>query len=142
LNEIKQREQFRPVALIGLEEDAAKWFNCDQPSPFMLYKKLVTTVALAAVTHINRTARIQTVSTETNNRFHKLLVAFKMRTGFGVLCNTSLNFKGKGFINNIYDLSAYTIEHELDGFVIEGQCFMLRSSPNHQRYKRMKNTVN
>ncbi len=142
LNEIKQREQFRPIAPVCLEEDAAKWFSCDQPSPFMLYTKLVTSDALAAVTHINRTARIQTVSSETNNHLHELLIAFKKRTGFGVLCNTSLNFKGKGFINNISDLSAYTIEHKLDGFVIEGRCYMLRSSPNYQRYKRMKNTVN
>jgi predicted NodU family carbamoyl transferase len=142
LNEIKQREQFRPIAPVCLEEDAAKWFSCNQPSPFMLYTKLVTTDALAAVTHVNRTARIQTVSLKTNNNLHELLVAFKKRTGFGVLCNTSLNFKGKGFINNIIDLSAYTIEHQLDGFVIEGRCYMLKSSPNYQRYIRIKNTVN
>lgn len=142
LNEIKQREQFRPIAPVCLEDDAAKWFSCDQPSPFMLYTKLVTTEALAAVTHVNRTARIQTVSSETNNHLHELLVAFKKRTGFGVLCNTSLNFKGKGFINNTSDLSVYTIEHKLDGFVINERCCMLKSSPNYQAYKRMKNTAN
>jgi len=142
LNEIKQREQFRPIAPVCLEEDATKWFNCNHPSPFMLYSKLVTTDALAAVTHVNRTARIQTVSLKSNKNLHELLVAFKKHTGFGVLCNTSLNFKGKGFINNISDLSKYTIEHQLDGFVIEGRCFMLKSSPNYQRYLRERNTVN
>ncbi|MEX0719046.1 MAG: carbamoyltransferase C-terminal domain-containing protein [Candidatus Paceibacterota bacterium] len=96
----------------------------------MLYTKLVSTDALAAVRHVNRTARIQAVSSETNNHLFELLVAFKKRTGFGVLCNTSLNFKGKGFVNNISDLSAYTLEHKLDGFVIEGRCYMLKSSQN------------
>ena len=134
LNEIKQREQFRPIAPICLEEDAASWFNCDHPSPFMLYTKIVSTDALPAVTHVNRTARIQTVSCETNSRLYELLVAFKARTGYGVLCNTSLNFKGRGFINNIADLSTYTIEHILDGFVIEGRCYMLKLSKNYQAY--------
>lgn len=134
LNVIKQREQFRPIAPVCLEEDAERWFSCNHPSPFMLYTKLVSTDALAAVTHVNGTARIQTVSSDTNSHLHDLLVAFKVLTGYGVLCNTSLNFKGKGFINNIADLSAYTIEHNLDGFVIEGRCYMLKSSTNYQAY--------
>ena len=134
LNEIKQREQFRPIAPICLEEDAVRWFNCDQPSPYMLYTKTVSTDALPAVTHVNRTSRIQTVSNETNTCLYKLLVAFKALTGYGVLCNTSLNFKGRGFINNITDLSAYTIEHNLDGFVIGEKCYMLKSSTNYQTY--------
>lgn len=137
LNEIKQREQFRPIAPVCLEEDAKKWFGCNQPSPFMLYTQLVSTDALAAVTHINRTARIQTVSSATNNQLYKLLVAFKARTGYGVLCNTSLNFKGRGFINSLGDLSAYTIERNLDGFVIEGKTYLLKSSSNYQAYLSM-----
>ena len=141
LNEIKQREQFRPIAPVCLEEDAARWFGCDHPSPFMLYTQLVSTDALAAVTHVNGTARIQTVSSATNNHLHELLKAFKARTGYGVLCNTSLNFKGKGFINSIADLSAYTIEHNLDGFVIEGRSYMLNSSLNYQAYLKTKNSI-
>ena len=77
LNEIKQREQFRPIAPVCLEEDAAKWFGCEQSSPFMLYTKLVSTDSLAAVTHVNGTARIQTVSAEANNHLYELLVAFQ-----------------------------------------------------------------
>jgi predicted NodU family carbamoyl transferase len=107
----------------------------------MLYTQLVSTDALAAVTHVNRTARIQTVSSATNNHLHELLVAFKARTGYGVLCNTSLNFKGRGFINNITDLSAYTIERNLDGFVIEERSYMLKSSKNYQAYLSMTNQV-
>jgi len=136
LNEIKQREQFRPIAPVCLEEDALRWFGCEQPSPFMLYTQLVTTNALAAVTHVNGTARIQTVSSVTNKHLYELLKAFKARTGYGVLCNTSLNFKGRGFINNIADLSAYTIEHQLDGFVIEARTYMLKASKNYQQYLR------
>jgi predicted NodU family carbamoyl transferase len=132
LNEIKQREQFRPIAPVCLEEEAARWFDCDRPSPFMLYTHRVSTDALPAVTHVNGTARIQTVSGVTNRRLHDLLRAFKARTGYGVLCNTSLNFQGRGFINSIADLSSYAVERGLDGFVIDGRSYMLKSS---QRYK-------
>lgn len=141
LNEIKQREQFRPIAPVCLEEDAEKWFGCNHPSPFMLYTQLASTDALAAVTHVNRTARIQTVSSLTNIHLYELLLAFKARTGYGVLCNTSLNFKGRGFINNITDLSTYTIERNLDGFVIEGRCYMLKSSKTYQAYLSLTNHV-
>lgn len=141
LNEIKQREQFRPIAPVCLEEDAKSWFGCIYPSPFMLYTQLVSTNALAAVTHVNRTARLQTVSSLTNSHLHELLTAFKVRTGYGVLCNTSLNFKGRGFINNITDLSAYTIEHNLDGFVIGRRGYMLKSSKNYQAYLAITNQV-
>lgn len=132
LNEIKQREQFRPIAPVCLEEDAAKWFGCDKASPFMLYTHRARTKALAAVTHVNGTARIQTVSSESNRNLHELLVAFKERTGYGVLCNTSLNFNGKGFINNIDDLSAYAVQHQLDGFVVEDRTYILKTSKSYQ----------
>ena len=68
LNEIKQREQFRPIAPACLEEDAAQWFGCDHESPFMLYTYRARTDALAAVTHVNGTARLQTVSAGANAR--------------------------------------------------------------------------
>lgn len=134
LNEIKQREQFRPIAPVCLEEDAAQWFGCDHASPFMLYTHRVSTDALAAVTHVNGTARIQTVSSASNRNLYELLVAFKARTGYGVLCNTSLNFNGRGFINTMPDLSAYTIKHNLDGFVVEGRSYLLKSSRSYQAY--------
>src|SRR5437588_11980096 len=100
----------------------------------MLYTHLVSTDALAAVTHVNGTARIQTVSTVTNGHLHELLLAFKARTGYGVLCNTSLNFNGKGFINNLTDLDTYAAEHELDGFVVNGRAYFLRSSKRYSAY--------
>jgi len=139
LNEIKQREQFRPIAPVCLEEEAAKWFGCDHPSPHMLYTYRARTNALAAVTHVNKTARLQTVSCETNQSMYNLLVAFKALTGYGVLCNTSLNFHGRGFINKIDDLSSYVIKHDLDGFVVEGRSYILKSSKIYQAYLRRPN---
>lgn len=139
LNEIKQREQFRPIAPVCLEEDAARLFGCDHPSPFMLYTHRARTDGLAAVTHVNGTARIQTVSSENNRNLYELLIAFKARTGYGVLCNTSLNFKGRGFINEIADLSEYALKHGLDGFVVEGRAYLVRSSRGNQAYLRMSN---
>ena len=137
LNEIKQREQFRPIAPVCLEEDATRWFGCNRASPYMLYTYGARTDALAAITHVNKTARIQTVSSATNQSLYNLLIAFKARTGYGVLCNTSLNFKGKGFINRIDDLSSYAVKHNLDGFVIEGRSYLLKSSTSYQAYLRM-----
>ncbi len=134
LNEIKRREQFRPIAPVCLPDDARKWFGCDHESPYMLYTHRSTTDALGAVTHVNGTARIQTVTSATNKRLSDLLVAFKGRTGYGVLCNTSLNFNGKGFINNIVDLDAYATQRDLDGFVVEGRAYLLKASWRYQAY--------
>jgi predicted NodU family carbamoyl transferase len=141
LNEIKERERFRPIAPACLEEDAAKLFGCDHASPYMLYTYTARTDALAAVTHVNKTARIQTVSPATNRSLYNLLIAFKARTGYGVLCNTSLNFKGRGFLNNMGDLSSYTIKHNLDGFVVEGQSYILKSSRKYQAYLETQNLI-
>jgi predicted NodU family carbamoyl transferase len=134
LNEIKQREQYRPIAPVCLRDDAEKWFGCDHESPHMLYTYRSTTGELRAVTHVNGTARLQTVTSATNSNLYDLLVAFKARTGYGILCNTSLNFKGKGFINNMTDLDAYSREYGLDGFVVEGRAYLLRNSPRYQAY--------
>lgn len=136
LNEIKQREQFRPIAPACLEEDAARWFGCNGESPFMLFTFQATTDALPAVTHVNGTARLQTVNQAANAPLHELLTAFKARTGYGVLCNTSLNFNGKGCINNMVDLDAYTVQHGLDGFVVEGRAYLLRQSERYQAFRR------
>ena len=141
LNEIKQREQFRPIAPVCLEEDAARWFECYRTSPYMLYTYTARTNALAAVTHVNKTARIQTVSPATNCNLYNLLIAFKVRTGYGVLCNTSLNFNGRGFINKIDDLSSYAVKHNLDGFVVEGRSYILKSSRSYQVYLSLPKPV-
>jgi len=128
LNEIKQREQFRPIAPVCLMEDAERWFGCSEESPYMLFTYQASTDELKAVTHINGSARIQTVTEGSNRPLYELLTAFKRKTGFGVLCNTSLNFNGRGFINNSSDLALYARTHGLDGFVVEGRAYMRKAS--------------
>ena len=135
LNEVKQREQFRPIAPICTMEDAGRWFGCDRASPHMLYTYQATTDALAAATHVNGTARLQTVTPESNAPMYDLLTAFRELTGFGVLCNTSLNFNGKGFINNLTDLDAYARQHELDGFVVEGRIYARKASAHYRQFQ-------
>ncbi|MEU0531857.1 carbamoyltransferase C-terminal domain-containing protein [Amycolatopsis tolypomycina] len=125
LNKIKQREGYRPIAPICLESDAHRWFEGSIPDPYMLYFSRVTTEELAAVTHVDGTARAQTVTPEQNPRIARLLEAFRERTGFSVLCNTSLNFSGRGFINRTSDLIEYGERHGLDGYVV-GDTFARR----------------
>lgn len=134
LNKIKNREQFRPIAPVCLRDDASRWFGCNDESPHMLFTYRATTNALAAVTHVNGTARIQTVTKRSNKTLKDLLVAFKARTGYGVLCNTSLNFNGKGLINSIRDLDRYAEDHGLDGFVVNGRAYMRKRSEFYRAF--------
>ena len=107
LNQIKLREGYRPIAPCCRIEDAGKVFSSDFEDPYMLYFRHVTSDDLGAVTHVDRSARVQTVSREGNRPLHELLTAFGARTGVGALCNTSLNFKGFGFINRMSHLMQY-----------------------------------
>jgi predicted NodU family carbamoyl transferase len=102
----------------------------------MLYTYRSIGGSLSAVTHVNGTARLQTVTSSSNSDLYELLTAFKIRTGYGVLCNTSLNFKGKGLINNIVDLDHYAVEQGLDGFVVEGRAYLLRSAQRYRTYMK------
>ena len=139
LNEIKQREQFRPIAPVCLMDDARTLFGCDQESPYMLHTYKATSKNLRAVTHVNDTARLQTVTEQSNRAMYELLNEFKLCTGYGVLCNTSLNFHGKGAINNIVDLDTFTRHHGLDGFVVNKKLYVLNQSElykaNLSRYR-------
>ena len=101
LNEkIKLREGFRPFAPAVLEEDAPEWFEIDRPSPFMLLTAQVRQEkrTIPSVTHVDGSARLQTVSRDTNPRFHALLSAFKRRTGCPVVINTSFNIRGEPIV--------------------------------------------
>lgn len=125
LNAIKKREGFRPIAPILIEEELDRLFEHHGPSPHMLYFQRVKSDRLKAVTHVDGSARAQTVTLEQNPQIHALLSAFREKTGFGVLCNTSLNFSGKGFINRMSDLARYARDTGLDGFVV-GDTFYRR----------------
>jgi hydroxymethyl cephem carbamoyltransferase len=118
LNEIKQREGYRPIAPCCRVEDLGKVFDTDFEDPYMLYFRMVTSDRLAAVTHVDGSARCQTVSTKTNERLHDLLDAVADRTGIGVLCNTSLNQKGRGFINKMSHLIRYCQDRRIDDMVV------------------------
>lgn len=101
LNEIKDREDFRPVAPVVLEEEAANWFKDAGPSPFMLFVYDVLpekAEVIPAVRHIDGTARIQTINREQNALYYDLLKAFQARTGVPVLVNTSFNTRGEPIV--------------------------------------------
>ncbi|MEX3008907.1 carbamoyltransferase C-terminal domain-containing protein [Hoeflea sp. TYP-13] len=127
LNAIKKREGFRPIAPILMEEELDRHFNNHGPSPHMLYFQTARTDALKAVTHVDGSARAQTVRQSENPQMYALLSAFKNKTGYGVLCNTSLNFNGKGFINRLSDLVRYATDTGLDGFVVNGSIYRRRA---------------
>ncbi|MER9470872.1 proline dehydrogenase [Mesorhizobium sp. M0482] len=129
LNRIKNREGFRPVAPVCLEEDVGVHFDLARPSPYMLLFQKVLDSRLKAVTHVDGTARAQTVSREQNPHLFQLLTSFKAKSGVGVLCNTSLNFNGTGFINRASDLLIYARAAGLDGFVINDAFYLLKESP-------------
>jgi len=115
---VKYRESFRPFAPSVLREDVADWFELDRDSPYMLLvanvvprrrrsmtaderalfgidKLNVPRSEIPAVTHVDYSARVQTVHVETNRRYHALLTAFKALTGCPVLVNTSFNVRGE-----------------------------------------------
>lgn len=124
LNSIKRRESFRPIAPICLEESAFEYFDLHAASPHMLYFARVRANFLRAVTHVDGSSRPQTVNQSQNPRMHALLDAFRKISGVGVLCNTSLNFNGAGFINRSSDLARYAVENGLDGFVVNDKLYM------------------
>lgn len=119
LNRIKYRESYRPIAPCCLEEDLHRWFAPAVPDPYMLYFSSVTTDRLPAITHVDGTARVQSVGPQGPRALRELLLRFRELTGFGVLCNTSLNFRGVGFLNTASELFSYAEQAGIDDVVIE-----------------------
>ena len=98
LNEIKDREDFRPVAPVVLEEEAANWFVQADVSPFMLFVYDVApdkAARIPAVRHVDGTARIQTINRRQNPLYYDLIKVFQQRTGVPVLVNTSFNTRSE-----------------------------------------------
>ena len=101
LNDIKDREDFRPVAPVVLENEANEWFEGAEQSPFMLFVYCVRSDKadkIPAVRHVDGTARIQTVNEEQHPRYYELLKEFKKLTGVPVLVNTSFNTRGEPIV--------------------------------------------
>lgn len=108
VNKVKGREWFRPFAGSVLKEDAAEWFDLAgmYESPFMMYAVDVATSKLGeipAITHVDNTCRVQTVSKEQNQHYYDLIKSFKDITGCPVLFNTSFNLAGDPLVESFYD---------------------------------------
>ena len=120
LNEkIKHRESFRPFAPCILEEYVSEYFDINIPSPYML---LVAPVKkpekIPAVTHVDGTSRIQTVSKDTNSLFYDFINEFYKITGVPVLVNTSMNVRGEPIVNTLEQAYSMIIKTDMDCIVI------------------------
>jgi len=113
LNEkIKHRESFRPFAPSILEEKYSEYFDIDIPSPYMLMVAPVKKPEkIPAVTHVDGTGRVQTVSKSSNPLYHKLISKFYELTDVPVIINTSMNVRGEPIVNtpeHAYDMLTKT----------------------------------
>jgi carbamoyltransferase len=149
---VKHRESFRPFAPAVLREDAADWFELDRDSPYMLLtadvqpaSRLAMSLAeqelfgidrlnvarsdIPAVTHIDYSARVQTVHQQTNPGFHALLSAFKQRTACAVLVNTSFNVRGEPIVCTPEDAFRCFMGSEMEVLVI-GNCVLRKEDQN------------
>jgi carbamoyltransferase len=121
LNDIKGRENFRPVAPVVLEEEAGKWFKGAGASPYMLFVYDVfpgKAAAIPGVRHVDGTARIQTINRRQNQPYYDLLQAFYRRTGVPVLINTSFNTRGEPIVCSPRDAVECFWTSPLDALVI------------------------
>jgi carbamoyltransferase len=132
-SKIKFREDFRPFAPAILAEEAGKWFDLDQDSPYMLLVAPVLAQnfgpdgrsAVPAVTHVDGSARIQTVHAHLNPLFYDLLQSFKAKTGCPILVNTSFNVRGEPMVCSPEDGFRCFMGSGLDVLVIGG-CYLVK----------------
>jgi len=137
LNEkIKMREAFRPFAPAVPVESTLDYFNLDRPSPYMLLVAPVKDgVSLPAVTHVDSSARVQTVAASSNPRFHALLKAFGQRTGVEVLVNTSFNVRGEPIVRSCEDAYRCFMHSGIDLLVV-GNMVLEKSRQPAGQWKR------
>ena len=149
---IKYRESFRPFAPAVLAEDVSQYFELDRPSPYMLIvapvrdelrvpmteeqqrlfgidKLHIRRSGLPVITHVDYSARIQTVHRETNPRFHALLSSFRDRTGCSVLVNTSFNVRGEPIVCTPEDAYRCFMRTEMDYLVVENFLMLKTDQP-------------
>ena len=130
---VKQRESFRPFAPIVMEEHADEYFDVLSNVDYSFMTVVTETRpnyrnALPAVTHVDGSARIQSVSRTQNPKMHQLLERFRNATGFGVLLNTSFNVKGQPIVNTVHEAVETFLSTGLDKLVIDGRLLITRSS--------------
>ncbi len=149
---IKYREGFRPFAPSVMEEEIGTWFDLDRPSPYMLmvapvadeqcnplpegynsmemYERLyIQRSTIPAVTHVDYSARIQSVSKETNPRYWQLLDCFNREHGCGLVVNTSFNVRGEPIVCTPYDAYACFMRTEMDYLVLGDFLFAKTEQP-------------
>lgn len=115
---VKHREAFRPFAPSVLAEHATDYFAIDVPSPYMLLVANVTSETIPAVTHVDKTARLQTVTRSENERYHQLISAFHAITGVPVLLNTSFNVRGQPIVETPGDAASTFLSTNIDVLVL------------------------
>lgn len=98
MNKLKKRQSFRPVAPMCAEEFVSDYFDWSGPSPYMLHFQQVKDARLKGVTHVDGTARVQTVTLKSDPFMYSTLIEFRKLSGVACLSNSSLNFPGKGFL--------------------------------------------
>jgi carbamoyltransferase len=158
---VKYRESFRPFAPSVLREDLSDWFDMNVDSPYMLLvaninpnKKIemndeqknlfgidklnIKRSDIPAVTHVDYSARVQTVTKNTNNRFYDLISKFKEKTGCPVIVNTSFNVRGEPIVNTPTDAFNCFMGTDLDYLVI-GNCILDKSKQDFNLKKDYKN---
>ncbi len=158
---VKYRESFRPFAPSVLREDVSEWFQIETDSPYMLLvadiakdkqlemteeqKKLfgieklnVPRSDIPAVTHVDYSARIQTVHKETNAKYHALISEFKKLTGCPVLVNTSFNVRGEPIVCSPEDAFNCLMGTDID-FLVVGNCIMKKECQDQSLIKDYKN---
>ena len=160
---IKFRESFRPFAPSVLREDVAEWFDLDGDSPYMLLcadvaKRLrremtdaekalwgieklnVPRSAIPAVTHVDYSARLQTVRKETNPLYHAILSAFRDRTGCPVVVNTSFNVRGEPIVCSPEDAYRCFMRTAMDALVLENNVLVREGQPAFAESEDWKKT--
>jgi len=144
LNEkVKHREWYRPFAPVVRLEDVSKYFYWEGESRFMSFCPIVREEwreKLSAITHIDGTARIQTVTIEQNEFLYNLLTIFSEKTGVGVLLNTSFNVDGKPILSTIEDAFKIFKDSEMNGLVLE-KYYLKKSGNPHLIIPPMVNTT-
>ncbi len=153
---IKYRESFRPFAPSVLEEDVSTQFDLSSKSPYMLLvapikeelrlemteeqRKLfgieklnIPRSTIPAITHVDYSARVQTVSERTNPRYYKLIKAFKQETGCPTLINTSFNVRGEPIVCSPQDAYRCFMRTEMDVLVLENQILLKAEQPKVEK---------
>jgi carbamoyltransferase len=130
---IKFREGFRPFAPSVPEDSVGEWFEWSGPSRFMLFvANTRQPEALPAITHLDRTARLQTVARETNPLYYDLHRAFERRTGCPVMINTSFNVRGEPIVRTPVDAIRCFLGTGLDALVLGPFLVDKKDVPSHK----------